>query len=112
MDTKTFIAIGLIVALAVGVTAVFFASPDPDGLESTALVTQGDKQLTGPTPEDAEVHEDYPDRFSYESPLPDYTMGEEAGKPGEILALIIGIAIAFILVIGISRVVVRPANKP
>jgi cobalt/nickel transport protein len=111
MDTKTFIAAGLIVALVIGITAVFLASPDPDGLESTKLVTQGDKELTGSTPETAEVNEDYPDRFTYESPLPDYTMGEEMGKPGEIVALVVGIFVAFILVLGITRIVVRPVNK-
>ncbi len=111
METKAFIVIGLILAVAIGIAAVFLASPDPDGLESTALFAQGDKELTGSTPEDAEVNEDCPARFSYESPLPDYTMGEEMGKPGEILALIVGIAAAFILVLGLSRFIVRPEKK-
>jgi cobalt/nickel transport protein len=41
MDNKTFIIAGIIVALLIGVVAVFMASGDPDGLESTALVVQG-----------------------------------------------------------------------
>ncbi|MCK7505079.1 MAG: PDGLE domain-containing protein [Desulfobacterales bacterium] len=47
MDNKTFIIAGIVVALLIGVVAVFMASGDPDGLESTALVVQGQKDLTG-----------------------------------------------------------------
>ena len=56
MDNKTFIIIGIAIAIIIGVIAVFFASGDPDGLESTALMIQGQKTLTGGTPPDAEVH--------------------------------------------------------
>jgi len=56
MDNRTFIIAGIIIALAIGGAAVFLASGDPDGLESTALVVQGQKELTGVTPEDAELH--------------------------------------------------------
>jgi cobalt/nickel transport protein len=47
-----------IIALLIGVVAVFLASGDPDGLESTALMVQGQKTLTGGTPADAEIQED------------------------------------------------------
>ena len=47
MDNKTFIIVGIAIALLIGVVAVFFASGDPDGLESTALMIQGQKSLTG-----------------------------------------------------------------
>ena len=43
IDNKTFIVAGLIIALIIGVIAVFAASSDPDGLESTALVYRGRK---------------------------------------------------------------------
>ena len=43
MDNKTFIIVGIVIALLIGVVAVFMASGDPDGLESTALVVQGRK---------------------------------------------------------------------
>jgi hypothetical protein len=33
------------------------------------------------------------------------------GKIGEIIALVIGIAAAFILVFGLSKIVARPAKK-
>ena len=47
IDNKTFIIGGIIIALIIGVAAVFLASGDPDGLESTALVVQGQKTITG-----------------------------------------------------------------
>jgi cobalt/nickel transport protein len=71
MDNKTFIIAGIIVALLIGVVAVFMASGDPDGLESTALVVQGQKDLTGATPENAEIEEDLEGKFSYTSLMPD-----------------------------------------
>ena len=39
------IAVGIAIALVIGVAAVFLASSDPDGLDSTALITQGQKEL-------------------------------------------------------------------
>ena len=100
METKSFIIIGIGIAVLIGLLAVFFALGDPDGLESTALVIQGDKTLTGDTPPNAEVKDDIPGRFSYESPLPDYTLGSEWGKPGEAIAIIAGVFLAFIAVFG------------
>jgi len=55
IDNKTLIVAGLVIAVLIGVLAVFFASSDPDGLESTAMMIQGGKTLTGPTPPDAEI---------------------------------------------------------
>jgi cobalt/nickel transport protein len=111
METKSFIIIGIGIALLIGLLAVFFASEDPDGLESTALVIQGDKTLTGDTPPNAEVKEDIPGRFSYASPLPDYTLGTDWGKPGEAIAIILGIILAFIAVFGASKLVARSQKK-
>ena len=71
MDNKTFVVAGIIVALLIGTVAVFLASGDPDGLESTALVVQGQKTITGDTPADAEIHEETAGRFSYSSLMPD-----------------------------------------
>jgi cobalt/nickel transport protein len=102
MDNKTFIIAGIIVALLIGGIAVFLASGDPDGLESTALVVQGQKTLTGNTPEDAEIHEETAGRFSYESPMPDYSLGESMGSTGGIVAIIVGTIIAFLIVLGLA----------
>lgn len=103
MDNKTFIIIGIAIAVIIGVVAVFFASGDPDGLESTALIVQGEKTLTGDTPPDAEIHEDTTGKFSYESPMPDYSLGEQLGSLGGIIAIIAGTLLAFGIVFGISK---------
>jgi cobalt/nickel transport protein len=101
MDNKTFMVAGLIIAILIGFIAVFMASSDPDGLESTALVIQGEKTLTGETPPDAEVKETLEDTFSYESLMPDYSLGEGWGPLGGIIAIIVGTIIAFLVVIGL-----------
>jgi cobalt/nickel transport protein len=100
IDNKTFIIAGLAVALLIGVVAVFMASADPDGLESTALVVQGQKDLTGATPENAEIDEDLNGKFSYESPMPDYSLGEQFGPLGGIVAIVAGTILALLIVAG------------
>ena len=111
MDNKTFIIAGIVVALLIGVVAVFLASGDPDGLESTALVVQGQKELTGGTPPDAEIEEDLNGKFSYTSPMPDYSLGEEMGSLGGIIAIFIGTILAFLVVLGIAYSI-KAAGKP
>lgn len=107
LDNKAFIIIGLIIAVFIGVLAVFFASGDPDGLESTALMVQGDKTLTGPSPEDG-----YPEAIGtgasvYLSPFPDYSLGEGAGPLGGVVATVLGIIITLGLVLGITRIMAQ-----
>jgi cobalt/nickel transport protein len=111
MDNKTFIIVGVIIALLIGVVAVFMASSDPDGLESTALVVQGQKQLTGATPPDAEINEDLTGKFSYSSPMPDYSLGNALGSTGGAIAIIGGTIIAFLVVLGIAYGI-KVARKP
>jgi cobalt/nickel transport protein len=105
METKSFIAIGIVLAIIIGVTAVFFASSDPDGLESTALFVQGDKTLTGPSPDDGDPEAVGSGTFAYAAPMPDYALGEELGSLGAIIAIIVGILVAFALVFGVSKAV-------
>jgi cobalt/nickel transport protein len=106
MDNKTFLIMGIGIAILIGIVAVFFASGDPDGLESTALMIQGHKTLTGTTPDGAEIHEDPAGKFTYSSPMPDYTMGEKFGPWGGIVAIVAGILLAFGLVVGISKLII------
>jgi cobalt/nickel transport protein len=106
MDNKTFIIVGIAIALLIGVVAVFMASGDPDGLESTALMIQGQKTLTGPTPPDAEIHENPDGKFSYTSPMPDYSLGERFGPLGGVVAIVVGTLLAFGLIFGISKLLV------
>mgnify|MGYP001039235606 CR=1 FL=1 len=68
IETKQFVAIGMVLALLIGVTAVFLASGDPDGLESSALVVQDAKSLTGPSPEDGDAEAIGAGTFEYEAP--------------------------------------------
>ncbi len=111
ISIKTLLIGGLILAILIGVAAVFLASADPDGLESTALVVQGEKTLTGDTPPDAEVQENVADTFSYTSLMPDYSLGEEWGPVGGVIAIVLGIILAFSLAIGIAYTV-KIAAKP
>jgi cobalt/nickel transport protein len=105
ISNKTFIVAGLIIAVIIGVVAVFAASSDPDGLESTALVVQGDKTLTGETPPDAEVQENLEGTFSYEALMPDYSLKEDWGPAGGIIAIVAGTILAFLVVIGLAYAV-------
>lgn len=106
MDNRTFIIVGIAIALIIGVVAVFMASGDPDGLESTALMIQGQKSLTGPTPPDAEIQENMEGKFSFASPMPDYSLGEQFGPLGGIIAIVFGTLLAFGLIFGISKLLV------
>ena len=116
MENRRFIILGVIVALLIGVVAVFLASSDPDGLESTALIIQGQKTLTGSTPEGAEIQESPDGKFSYAAPMPDYSLGEAMGPLGGIIAIVVGTLLAFALVLGSSRLVLifrgREKGKP
>ena len=114
MDNKTFLVAGIIVALLIGGVAVFLASGDPDGLESTALVVQGQKELTGGTPADAEIHEESAGRFSYTAPMPDYSLGEQMGSTGGVVAIVVGTILAFLVVLGLAyglKLAGKPSGK-
>jgi cobalt/nickel transport protein len=103
MDQKNmkFLIVGVLLALAVSIVAVFMASSDPDGLDSTALIASGQKTLTAPaTGEDISV--EAPGHLTYESPMPDYSLGERWGTMGGIIAMVIGTILTFALGIGIA----------
>lgn len=111
IDNKTLVAGGLIIAVIIGVVAVFLASGDPDGLESTALVVQGQKSLTGGTPAGAEISENTEGKFAYNSPMPDYSLGEERGTGGGTLAIVVGTILAFIVALGLVYGIKAIAKK-
>lgn len=107
-DNRTFLIIGVLIALTVGVLAVFFSSGDPDGLESTAQMVHGEKTLFGPSSAGGNHDEVVGTGSSvYASPFPDYSMGEAPGPMGGILATITGILVILILVFGAARFVAR-----
>jgi cobalt/nickel transport protein len=105
MSMRNFVIAGIIIALVVGVTAVFMASGDPDGLESTAFVVQGEKSLTGDSPEEGDAEAIGVSDFEYDAPMPDYALGDT--KAGEIIAVVAGTLIALVLVFGVATVAKR-----
>ncbi len=98
---KKFLVAGILVALAISIIAVFLASSDPDGLDSTALIASGQKTLTAPATGD-EVTVGAPGHFSYTSPMQDYTLGEKWGPMGGIIAMVIGTILTFGMGIGLA----------
>lgn len=102
ISKTTFVIGGLVLALVIGTAAVFFASADPDGLDSTALITQGLKELTQPADPDAELDEEaFPGTFEYEAPFPDYTV-EGASALTNVILMVVGIVLAVLVVAGIG----------
>ncbi len=106
ISNTQFLIGGLVIAIIIGGLAVFLASGDPDGLESTALYVQGEKTLTGDSPKDGDPEAvGVNDAVEYEAPLPDYSMGGEGGKVGDLIAVFAGIVIVFALAFGATRIV-------
>lgn len=105
MEMKQFLVAGIALALLIGIAAVFLASGDPDGLESTALYVQNEKSITGPSPEDGDAEAIGEGTFEYEAPMPDYGLGDAFGKPGEVVAVLVGTLVALLLVFGVGKAV-------
>jgi cobalt/nickel transport protein len=102
ISRTAFVVGGLVLALVIGTAAVFFASADPDGLDSTALITQGQKELTSPANPDAEIDESIlPGSFEYEAPFPDYTV-EGASALTNVILMVVGIVLAVLVVAGLG----------
>lgn len=87
----TWIVVAIAVALAVVVAAAFLASGDPDGLERVAE-DQGF----------VEAGEEAP----YEV-IPDYTVPGIDGELSTVLAGVIGVAVMFVLVWALGRLLAR-----
>jgi hypothetical protein len=101
ISRTAFIVGGIVLALVIGTAAVFFASSDPDGLDSTALITQGQKELTQPANPDAKIDEaSLPGSFVYDAPFPDYTL-EDASAPTNVILMVLGIVLALGIVYGL-----------
>lgn len=111
ISRTAFLVGGVVLALLIGTAAVFFASGDPDGLDSTALITQGLKELTQPAAPDAELDEaSLPGSFEYEAPFPDYTV-EGASDLTNVALIVGGILLALIVVGGLAYGIKR-AGQP
>jgi cobalt/nickel transport protein len=110
MNKTTFIIIGLIIAFIIGVCAVFFASDNPDGLESASLFVQGTKDLFGESPEDGDPEAIGTGTFEFKAPIPDYTL--ERGEEIDVLIAIGGTLLTFLAVFGLAWLLARKNNKP
>jgi cobalt/nickel transport system permease protein len=107
------IAAGIVVAIGIAICAPFYASTYPDGLDSTFLSIYGAKDANTPvineervTSAELAVAEKTGNRVSWQAPFTDYTLpGLE--KPGEVLAIIFGVIMLFILGFGVSRFIAR-----
>jgi cobalt/nickel transport protein len=113
MDKKTFLFVGLAIALVIAAMAPFVASSNPDGLESAFFGIFGAKEIQG-SPLDEEmagsaeenVTEITGNDFSFGSPFPDYRIGGLA-RFGEAAAVIIGTLLVLGVALGLSRVIAR-----
>ncbi len=102
ISNRALIAAGVVLAILVGAGAVFFASSDPDGLDSTALITQGQKELTQPAAPGAEVDESVlPGQFDYSAPFAEYTAG--GSKLADAGLMIAGTLVALVAVLALGR---------
>jgi cobalt/nickel transport protein len=84
--------ISLGIAFLIAVLAPFLASPNPDGLESTAekFESAQDKELE-----------------LLSSPFPDYTIPGIEGSASEVAAMLIGTALIFILSFGAAKALAK-----
>jgi cobalt/nickel transport system permease protein len=104
---------GISIALAIAVFTPYYASTFPDGLDSTFLTAYGAKEvntvhINESKAEFAEtaVAEKTGNTFTWQPPLPEYSL-PGLDKPGEVLAILFGVFVLFILGFGISRFMAR-----
>lgn len=108
VSIKKFVAIGLIIALVIGCGAVFFASSNPDGLDSTFLVNEGQKQIFAPSTGDEIAGEEL-NPITWNAPLADYSLGDS--NIGGIIALVIGIVAALAAILLVARAAYAAQTK-
>lgn len=104
---------GITIALAIAILAPYYASTYPDGLDSTFLSAYGAKN-TGSVQVDevkaasAEmiVAEKTGNTFAWQAPFTDYAI-PGLDKPGEVIAILFGVLVLFVLGFGISRFISR-----
>ncbi|MDD1688243.1 MAG: PDGLE domain-containing protein [Methanoregula sp.] len=104
---------GITIALAIAIFAPYYASTYPDGLDSTFLAAYGAKDVdtvhideSKLESAEAAVADKTGNTFTWPAPLPDYSI-PGFDKPGEVLAILFGVLVLFILGLGISRFIAR-----
>ncbi len=104
---KKFLVVGLVIALIIGGCAVLFASGDPDGLDSTLLVSGGVKEVFAPATGEEIIEAEDP--IGWEAPMSDYPFGDSAA--GGIITLIVGIFAALVIIVLAAKLVYSPPGK-
>jgi hypothetical protein len=104
---------GITIALAIAVFAPYYASTYPDGLDSTFLTAYGAKEVNTVHIDESKaefaetaVAEKTGNTFTWQAPLPEYSL-PGLDKPGEVLAILFGVFVLFLLGFGISRFMAR-----
>ena len=107
------IAFGIVVAIGIAIFAPYYASTYPDGLDSTFQSIYGAKDANTPmlnearvTAAEIAVAEKTGNRVSWQAPFTDYSL-PGLDKPGEVIVIVFGVIVIFILGFGVSRFIAR-----
>ncbi|MCX6688121.1 MAG: PDGLE domain-containing protein [Methanoregula sp.] len=107
------IGAGIVIAIGIAIFAPFYASTNPDGLDATFLSLYGAKSTNTPvldneklTAANVAVTEKTGNKVSWQAPFTNYTL-PGLDKPGEVLAIVFGVVILFVLGFGVSRFIAR-----
>ncbi len=103
---KKFLAAGLAIIIVIAGCAVLFASVNPDGLDSTFLVAEGQKEIFAPATDD-EIAGEANNPVSWNSPFPGYEFGGDSSFTVGVIMVIISI----VFVLGAVAVVAITAAK-
>jgi len=98
---KTFLIVGLLIALAIFCAAFFLASGSPDGLDSTFLVSEGQKEIFAPATGD-EVTGEENNPINWNAPIPDYAFGDSSLT--KFIILLLGIVAAITTLVILAKV--------
>lgn len=111
--TDAVIIAGITIALVLAVLAPYYASTYPDGLENTFLSAYGAKNTGSVQVDEVKaahageiVAERTQNTFAWQAPFTDYTI-PGLDKPGEVIAILFGVLVLFVLGFGISRFISR-----
>jgi len=109
---KKFLIVGLLIALVIFCAAFFLASTNPDGLDSTFLVSEGQKEIFAPATGD-EITGEENNPINWNAPIPDYAFGDS--NISKIIILLIGIVATITALIILAKVAyakqIRKTNK-
>jgi len=98
---RTFLIVGLLIAMVIFCAAFFLASTNPDGLDSTFLVSEGQKEIFAPAiGDDVAGEENNP--INWNAPIPDYAFGDS--NLSKIIILLLGIVATITALVIIAKV--------